>query len=153
MGWVEEKITNYNATAASLTPLWNGLRDSIGGAVTDFKALVSQPGISHSDCRARGKMCVRVQKPGRFIEVFLSEEDHSIRSAAGGTNLNGIAEDGTVLEVSRYRLTGDRSGLEFWMAGDNGVFAVASADDVAKKALEEFLFNPFPVAYIRPEKV
>ena len=148
MGWVEQKIADYKATAAALTPLWNSVRDSIGEAVTDFQYGIHMPGVGHTDCRARGKMCVRVQKPGRFIEIFLSDTDQSIKSASGGTDLTGSREDGTILDISRYRLKQDRSGLEFYIEGDGGKCVVLSADDVAKRALEKFLFDPFPASGI-----
>lgn len=144
MGWVAQKIEDYKITARSITPLWNSLRDSVGDAVIEFGQSFNMPGVDHSDCRARGRLCIRVQKPGHFIEIFLSESDQSIKLAPGIMDISGSNEDGTIREICRYRLKKDRSDLEFWMEGKDGEFAVASADDVAKQALEKFLFDPFP---------
>ena len=131
MGWVEHKIADLQATAKSVTPLWNSLRDSIGEAVTDFQYAIHESGVKHGDCKARGKMCVRVQKPDHFIEIFLSEPDQTIQS---------VIDDGEPQEIARYRLTENRSGLEFSIEN-----IVVSADDIAKRALETFLFERFPL--------
>jgi hypothetical protein len=140
MGWVQKKIREHQQTAESLVPLWNSLRDSVGDAVAEFKTLVSQPGVDHGDCRARGTLCVRVQKPGRFVEIFLSQSDQTIRIAGGSIDLAGSSDDGKDREICRYRLRESGSGLEFFRNGEGAM----SADDVARAALETFLFDPFP---------
>jgi hypothetical protein len=149
MGWVEQKIADHLRTKESIVPLWNSLRDSIGEAVTDFQLAVHTPGVSHGDCRARGRLCIRVQKPGRFIEIFLPENDQTVQSAPGVTELNGPIEDGTIQEICRYRLNKDRSGLEFFIQNDRGETEVLSADEVARRVLEPFLFVPFPTTIVR----
>jgi hypothetical protein len=83
MSWVRQEINDHQTAAMSVTPLWNSLRDSIGDAVTEFKMMVSQPGVDYTDCRARGPMCMRVQKPGAFIEIFLSPDDQTIKFLSG----------------------------------------------------------------------
>jgi len=138
MGWVRERINAQVTMAQSLVPLWNTLRDSVGNAITEYNALVSTPSVEHSDCRARGPLCLRVSKPGHFIEVFMSEFDQKIKLAQGTTGFSGEAESPGDREVCGYRLREDGTGLEF--CGSSGL----SSDEVARLALEEFLFTPSP---------
>ena len=150
MGWVRQKIADRQTAIMSLTPLWNSLRDSIGDAITEFTGLVSQPGVDYMDCRARGPMCMRVQKPGKFIEVFLSQSDQKVKSSIGVINLGGETGTSDDHEICSYRLTEDRSALEFCISGEAHDL---SADEVAQRALEQFLLEPFPTQYIRHEKL
>ena len=148
MGWVEQEITDYTKTAECLPPLWDSLRDSIGRAVEDFKALVSQPGVGRADCHARGPKCVRVQKPGASLEIFLSPLDKQIKNAPGTLALDSTHDYPEETTICGYRLKVDRSGLEFCsLTGET-----LTADDVSKLALRRFLLDPFPAAYVRPQK-
>lgn len=83
MGWIKERAADHRATIAFITPLWNSLRDSIGAAVREFNETFNVPGVDRSDCEARAMPCVRVAKPGQFIEIFLSESGQSIKSVIG----------------------------------------------------------------------
>lgn len=148
MGWVQQKLKDHQITDESITPLWNSLRDSIGAALMEFKASVSQPSIDHGDCTARGTLCVRVWKPGTFIEIFLSTSDQTVKMASGGITVNSSTEEGAPRNIACYRLNKDRSGLEFCTAANS----LASAEDVAKEVLESFLFDPFPV-HVRSQAI
>lgn len=79
------------------------------------------------------------------MEIFLSKPDQTVRAVI---QENGTTQNGEALEICRYRMNKDRSDLEFSVANES-----ASADDVAKLAIEKFLFDPFPEKYLRPEKV
>jgi hypothetical protein len=152
MGWVREKIADYKATQQELPRLWNSLRDSIGQSIAEFSDSISRPSVSHADCSARARPCVRISKPGQFIEVFLSTSDQSVKIASGTITISSSMEDGTICEVCRYRLTPDRSKLEFIVTDNNGTdWITADASEVSRRALEPFLFEPFPYGYIKPE--
>lgn len=138
MGWVEDKIKDRRATEKFTTVLWNALRDSIGDAVTDFQVNVHLPEVSSKDCKARAPLCMRVEKGGSFIEIFLVKDDQSIQKSGDG--------DGDSL-IARYRLKADKSGLQFYREGE-GSDVILTADMVARCALEDFLFTPFPLATI-----
>jgi hypothetical protein len=131
MGWVRERIESEVTIAKSIMPLWNTLRDSIGTTVTEYNALTIGSEVNRLDCQARAVPCIRVQKSGAFIEIFLSESDGKVKSAVGATCADR--------EICGYRVNGNRTGLEFF-EGDN----ILSADDVAQRALEDFLFVPPP---------
>jgi hypothetical protein len=149
MGWVAQKISDHKTTAESLPRLWDSLRDSIGNAVEEFKALISQPGVDRGDCRARGAMCIRVSKPGASIEIFLSPTDATVRLAPGtNTTIAEESESGAEKTLCGYRLKKDRSELEFCRCNGEAL----TADDVSILALDPFLLDPFPSAYIRPQK-
>jgi len=143
MGWVSQRIEDHQKISESLSPLWNTLRDSVGHAITEYKSRVSAI-MDYSDCHARGWMCIRVQKAGSFIEIFLSSSDQKVKSALGLIDLNRNTETPGVRDICGYRLKEDRSALEFH-AGANSI----TSDNVAQRALEEFLFQPFPT-HIRP---
>jgi hypothetical protein len=122
----------------------NSLRDSIGSAVAEFDTSIDESGVSVSDCAARAKPCMRVQKPGRFIEIFLSPEDRTIRSAVQENGGHSAEE----VVVCHYRLNSDMPKLEFFVGKEIGDPRVVSADQVAQLALEQFLFTPFPKNYV-----
>ena len=151
MGWVRDKIADYKVTQKELPRLWNSLRDSIGQSIAEFSDSISRPSVSHADCAARAKPCVRISKPGQFIEIFLSSSDQSIKIASGTITTNSSPEDGTIREVCRYRLTPDRSSLEFAVTDNGTDWIAADANEVSRRALETFLFEPFPSGYIKPE--
>ena len=109
MGWVAQKISDHTKTAESLPRLWDSLRDSIGNAVEEFKALVSQPGVDRGDCRARGSMCIRVCKPGASIEIYLSPTDATVKLAPGTIAVAGATDSGDEKQICGYRLKQDRS--------------------------------------------
>src|ERR1039457_5705937 len=113
MGWVAQKISDHKTTAESLPRLWDSLRDSIGNAVEEFKALISQPGVDRGDCRARGAKCIRVWKPGASIEIYLSPTDATVKLAPGTITIAESADSGDDKTLCGYRLKEDRSGLEF----------------------------------------
>lgn len=139
MGWVEQKIKDRQAAHRSLHPLWNSLRDSIGGAVLDFQSFVNFPHIGSQDCKARGSLCVRVEKSDMsFIEVFLVADDQTIRTA----------RDDAETIIAKYRLDAKRSNLEFYTESEKGAITV-SAEHVSELALCKFLFEPFPTSTIK----
>ena len=146
MGWVAQRIEDHKKTVEYLPRLWDSLRDSIGNAVEEFKALVAQPGVDRGDCRARGLMCIRVYKPGASLEIFLSPSDATVKLAPGTNTITGT-DAGEEKMLCGYRLKGDRSGLEFH--GTGGVSL--TADDVSRLALATFLLDPFPSEYIRTD--
>ena len=147
MGWVAQRIQDHKKTEEHLPRLWDSLRDSIGSAVEEFKALISQPGVDRGDCRARAAKCIRVWKPGASVEIFLSPTDATVRLAPGTTTIEESYDTGEEKILCGYRLKEDRSGLEFTSIEGQSL----TADDVSRLALASFLLDPFPSRYVHPE--
>lgn len=65
----------------------------------------------------------------KFIEIFLSPDDQTIKLASGTTTINGSLEDGAMRDICRYRLTADRSGLEFIVSNDGTDWLAADSNE------------------------
>jgi hypothetical protein len=135
MNWVEQKIRDDRTAEASLLPLWSGLRDAIGNAVDHFCQFVHDPRVASKDCKARGKYCIRIERGELCLEVFLVPTERVVKYA-------GFGKD--EIPICRYRLNTDRKALEFFRDANDGEAVVISSEEIAKAALEEFLFEPYP---------
>jgi hypothetical protein len=134
MGWVEQKLIDYKVTKNHLVGLWNSVRDSAGSSANEFNARIHGSNVKTQVCATRGEKCIRVQKDGEFLEIFINEADQSVRYAAG-------SKDEVI--AAHYRLNSLRDGLEFFESKEDGE-RLLNAEDICRKALEDFLFTPAP---------
>ena len=131
MGWVRTKAIHEPRVVPQL---WDEMRDSIGNAVAEFNALESNASDASSehldakDCTAMGIYCRRVTKAfgAISIEVFLQEEDRTLRTSRS--------------VVCRYRIRSDGSKAEFFLDKPEGSVAI-STEEACRLALEEFIFQ------------
>ncbi|HSR07239.1 MAG TPA: hypothetical protein VLM42_08825 [Bryobacteraceae bacterium] len=140
MGWVENTFADELVHMGSIGALWNAMRDSVGVAVQEFAKRTSGCGVTltRKDCRARGQYCIRVEKGPQpsSIELFLDEEDKAFKVSLS-------TEPEQAKQICGYRLTPDRSELEFFEVVD-GIGCGLSTETACEKAMRDFLFAPFP---------
>ncbi len=122
--------------------MWDRVRDSIGAAVFEFNERTkgTPNTIDHTECMAKGQYCTRIHKAidNSSIEVYLDESDHSLNVLQEGRMSLG--------KICGYRITEDHKSAEFFMHEPHETASRAiSVDDACQKAVEEFIFNPFPV--------
>jgi hypothetical protein len=146
MGWVEKRFSDHLRLTREIPRLWDQVRDSIGQAVLEYNARTdgSRNHIDHTDCTARARLCARLHqtRDGSTIEVFLNEDDASLRTAT---------RDGTENIVCHYRLMANAEGLEFFVNKDADTRAV-SVVDACEMAIRAFIFNPFPLPFLNPAR-
>ena len=106
----QKEIEDHRITETSTTDLWNSLRDGIGTAIIEFKRRRCRQSIT-AIVRPVGR-CVSGFE-GRFIEIFISQSDQTVKLASGGITTVSSTEEGTPRDVARYDLNKDRTGLEF----------------------------------------
>lgn len=138
MGWVNERIKDEVAYRL-LPKFWNAMRDAVGTAAEEFRghSLIDESeALTWSDCRTKARCCVRVNRRGNSIEVYLDESDKTLKTF--------MVSDATTTTVCEYRLGKSRADLELFIQDENGS-RVLTEDQACEKALEGFLFNPLPI--------
>jgi len=125
MGWIKNKYLDDKTYLDGLVQLWDGVRDSIGLAVIEFNQYANGS-VTHKDCTARSEYCVRIEKEGGSIEVFIDPMTRCVKKST---------KPGEDAIICKYRPRQDHLGLEFSNDGD-----ALGPEEVCKRALESFLF-------------
>jgi hypothetical protein len=136
MGWVENRFLDEVAYSREIPKLWNKVRDSLGQSASEFNARIKSvgPEVSITDCMAKGKLCVRLQRDESTIEIFLNASERALKTYTPNS------PDKT---VAHFRLTPARDELEFFVERD-GITIGISVDGICELAVASFLFDPFP---------
>jgi len=112
----------------------------MGSAVIEYNERMSETDfrLFRSDCTSKSHLCTRIEmkRKGSFIEIFIDVDEPVLKvySPAGTESL----------EICRYRVNADRSGLELYVKKPDQTTSMISPEEACKLALHDFLFKPFP---------
>jgi hypothetical protein len=123
--------------------LWKAVRDSIGQAAIEYNQRTNGTYFTlyPSGCTSKSSLCMRIEMKGesaRSIEVFIEDSEPILKVY--------MRRSKETREICRYRLCEDRSRLEFYKEGTDGIDTILTPEHVCEMALSDFLFKPFPLA-------
>ncbi|HUA18540.1 MAG TPA: hypothetical protein VMB25_07335 [Bryobacteraceae bacterium] len=141
MGWVEDRFASQTALNQGVPKLWNAIRDCFGKAVLEYNSHVVGTGqeLTQSDCTSNGRWCKRLEKRtgSSSLEVYLDISVSSLKMFRQPENIMKV--------ICIYRLAKDGSLELFFRALEGDV--VRTPEEACRMAMEEFLFDPFPLPY------